>query len=325
MVEKTDGLKQNEGPAADRGGVFEGVPKGDTRLKAREIDPDYSEESEGTDQIKARIAETRNQMGETIDAIQDRLSLANISEHVTELVDSAIETAKDSAYDATVGKAVNIMKGVGDSFTQSETIKGIKKNPLPFALIGLGAGLLIYQSFNSRKGRAHDGDGAKRLTPGSRADEASFKFQATRRKLVEVTGRAVDGITGKAGAALETVTHAAGSAYDGVSDAFTGAYSSAGDLANRARERAGEYGTIAHDKYDEYLEENPLAIGAVALAIGAAVGFAIPATPYEGKLMGPARENLMLRAQDAAGEFVDKAKQAANEARQSIAESTNLG
>jgi methyl-accepting chemotaxis protein len=60
---------------------------------------------EETDHIKAQIAQTRSQMGETIDAIQDRLSFANISEQVSETVNSAIETAKDTAYDATIGKA----------------------------------------------------------------------------------------------------------------------------------------------------------------------------------------------------------------------------
>ena len=39
----------------------------------------------------------------------------------------------------------------------------------------------------------------------------------------------------------------------------------------------------------EYLEDNPLALGALAVAVGAAVGFAIPSTRYEGQLMGEAR------------------------------------
>jgi len=52
------------------------------------------------------------------------------------------------------------------------------------------------------------------------------------------------------------------------------------------------------------------------------VGFAIPSTQYEGKLMGDARENLVNRAQEAAGTLVDKAKQVANEAGQTIKEET---
>src|SRR3954447_16446311 len=46
------------------------------------------------EQIKGKIEETRNQMGETIDAIQDKLSFSNISEQVTEHVNNAVESAK---------------------------------------------------------------------------------------------------------------------------------------------------------------------------------------------------------------------------------------
>ena len=65
----------------------------------REFDDLAVDPPDETEQIKARIEETRSQMGETIDAIQDRLSFANISEQVSETVSNAIETAKDTAYD----------------------------------------------------------------------------------------------------------------------------------------------------------------------------------------------------------------------------------
>src|SRR5687768_2919864 len=119
-----------------------------------------SDVPEETEQIRARIEETRNQMGETIDAIQERLSFANISEQVSETVNNAIETAKDTAYDATIGKAVNFMKNVGDGVTHSDAFRTVRKNPLPLALIGAGVGLLAYQSF--AKGSSRVGNGRDR-------------------------------------------------------------------------------------------------------------------------------------------------------------------
>src|SRR5688572_23317016 len=111
-----------------------------------------------TEEIKAQIEETRNQMGETIDAIQERLSFANISEQVSETVNNAIESAKDTAYDATIGKAVNFMKNVGDGVSHSDAFRTVKSNPLPFALIGVGTGLLAYQTFSkSSSGRKGNG------------------------------------------------------------------------------------------------------------------------------------------------------------------------
>jgi len=286
-------------------------------VAGREFDSSADDAPEDTVQIKAQIQETRSQMGETIDAIQERLSFANISEQVSETVNNAIETAKDTAYDATIGKAVNFMKDFGDGVTSSGTFKTIRTNPFPFALIGLGAGLLVYQSYN----RGENGRQGKRSFEG-RGELNRSALASASRSATDASGRALDGITDKANAAFGTVTNAAGTAYEGVTGAVSTAYTGAGDLANKAYDRAGEFGTIASDKYDEYLEENPLALGALAVAVGAAVGFAIPSTRYEGQLMGEARENLVQRAQDAAGSLVDKAKQVASEAGQTIKQET---
>jgi ElaB/YqjD/DUF883 family membrane-anchored ribosome-binding protein len=292
------------------------------------------EAPEDTEQIKAQIEQTRSQMGDTIDAIQDRLSVANISEQVSERVNSAIETAKDTAYDATIGKAVNFMKNVGDDVSHSGAFRAVKKNPLPLALIGLGAGLLAYQSYSGKSSRRGGGRSSDKnfYSDGSRAANYATSGSAMR-GIGETASRAFDGISHKAGSALESVggsasaaldsvSTSAGAAYESVTGVVSNAYSEAGELAHRAYDRAGEYGTIAYDKYDEVLEENPLALGAVALALGAAVGFSIPSTKYEGKLMGEARENLVQRAQDAAGSIVDKAKQVASEAGQTIKQET---
>ena len=291
------------------------------------------ENPEETEHIKAQIEQTRSQMGETIDAIQDRLSVANISEQVSERVNSAIETAKDTAYDATIGKAVNFMKNVGDEVSHSGAFKVMKKNPLPLALIGLGAGLLAYQSYGGKSsrrgnGRAYgkafydEGNPANYGTYGSTNRGIGDKASSTLDGISDKAGAALNSVTSSAGAALESVSSTASSAYETVTGKVSGAYSEAGELAHRAYDKAGEYGTIAHERYDQVLEENPLALGAIAVALGAAVGLSIPSTNYEGQLMGEARENLMQRAQDAAGTLVDKAKQVATEAGETIKQET---
>ena len=212
-------------------------------------------------------------------------------------------------------------EGIGSRFTRntSKRFTIVKSNPLPIALIGLGAGLLVYQSFGGRgNGRSRNNWQERQFDDRRNRDSQRSALSSATQTIGETTSRAYDGIADKANAALGTVSNAAGTAFEGVTGAVSNVYSSAGDAAHRAYERAGEFGTIAHDKYDEYLEENPLALGAVALAVGAAVGLAIPSTRYEGQLMGEAREGLMNRAQEAAGSLVDKAKQVASEAGQTI-------
>src|SRR5438477_12905005 len=88
--------------------------KGDDQIAHRATDNDDTGTTEETENLKAKIAETRSQMGETIDELQERLSFSNISEQVSEHVSNVIETAKNSAYDATIGKAVGFMKNMGD-------------------------------------------------------------------------------------------------------------------------------------------------------------------------------------------------------------------
>src|SRR5688500_11567908 len=52
-----------------------------TDMERRSIETNTSEDApEETEHLKAQIEETRSQMGETIDAIQEKLSFSNISE-----------------------------------------------------------------------------------------------------------------------------------------------------------------------------------------------------------------------------------------------------
>lgn len=258
--------------------------------------------------IKGQIEATRNQMGETIDAIQDRLSFSNLSEQVSEHVSNAVETAKDAVYDATIGKAADIMKTFSDEILNTSIVQTAKNNPLPFILIGAGAGLLAYQSY-AGKGKS-----------GSRRHEFSRNADSHQGLHVDLKSSSADSARSKIGAVTDTVTAAAGTAYDKVSGAVDSAYTGVGDATGQAYSKAGDLGTAAKEKYDYYVEENPLAVGAVALALGAAVGFAIPATRYEGDLMGQARQDLIGKVQTTASDLLDKTKQAGADAAVALTE-----
>lgn len=267
--------------------------------------------SEETENIRAQIVETRAGMGETIDAIQEKLSLSNISEQVSEQVNNAIETAKDTVYEATLGKVVHFMKNTGRDISSSSFITTAKENPLPFVLIGLGAGLLAYQGLSKRSGGS---------TIGYRRQPRQLSESSVMRKAQGGIRNVKDSVSNAAGSAYDGVSRAAGSAIDGVTKAAENTYQGAGDLAQRAIDTAGDLGTRAQETYSHYLEEKPWAIGAVALVAGAAIGMAIPSTRYEGELMGEARLNLLNKVQGSANDFIDKAKEAAGEAGRAISE-----
>ncbi len=273
-----------------------------------EFSEDTSDISEETDQIRSQIDETRAEMGQTIDAIQERLSYANISEQVSDQVNNAIETAKDSVYEATIGQVVKYMKTAGDEMSKNSMVKTVRENPLPFILIGAGAGLLAYNSYN-KKEYGNGGTNRDYSTAGLRSGEyGKSKYDSSEKH--------ADGVESK-------VAGVASSAYDGIASAATSTVEGARDIAGRAYDKAGELGKATKTKYEHYIEEKPMVIGALALAAGAAVGLSIPITRYEGELMGEARQNLFTKAEETATGFVDKAKEVATEAGRTISEEMN--
>jgi len=170
--------------------------------------------------------------------------------------------------------------------------KTVKENPLPFVLIGAGAGLLAYKAYTKpsykESWRYRSGSRPELRTESSASESNSGQIQALADKASETAGHAVDKVTG----------------------ALHEGYARAGDVMNQAYGKAGEYKDVAVNQYQTYLNDNPLALGAVALGLGAVVALAIPATRYEGELMGETRDDLLNKAQNAASGLLDKTKQA---------------
>jgi hypothetical protein len=311
--------------------------------------------SEEPEEIRAEIEKTRSDMSETINAIQEKLTFSNISEQVKEEVSehitSAVETARDAVYGATLGKVENFMAKLkrnvndlagdyGPVVTDAGTtvVRAARNNPLPMALIGLGIGMLL---MNNRRSASRVS--SYRYSEGYDEDtELGYDYsnQSGRRSrgrssssgigLKSTTGaatRALGKVGDVAGSAYEGVSNVAGTAYSGVTTAASTAYEGVGSVANTAYEGVGSLGTHVkdaaswtQDTYSRQLEENPLAVGAVALALGAIVGLSLPSTQIEGQYMGEARENLLQKAQDAAGGLIDKAQQFAGDVTNSVKE-----
>jgi ElaB/YqjD/DUF883 family membrane-anchored ribosome-binding protein len=98
----------------------------------------------------------------------------------------------------------------------------------------------------------------------------------------------------------------------------------ASELSHEARERLHR----AQLRTRDFADENPLAVGAIAIAAGVGVGLLLPSTRPENRLMGEARDRLMGNARgmldearDAAGQVGDKAREAAQEIRGAASES----
>lgn len=301
-----------------------------TNTAAATDDDATEDEVEETEQIREQIVETRREMSETIDAIQEKLSLQNISEQVketvSEQVNHALTTAKATVYGATIGKAGEFMKNVGRELSKSDVGRVAANNPFPLLLIGLGVGLLAYQGFGSNRRRTYnyrsgyDNDYDRGYNDYERGYESSNRsmLRSAQDKIGGAASGAYESVSGAASTAASSVTGAASTAANSVTDAASKVYSGATDYAGRAYDKVGDLGTQAREQYDYYIEENPLAVGAVALAVGAAVGLSLPSTRYEGRLVGEYRQNLLDKAQSVAGDLVDRVKEVATEAKETI-------
>jgi hypothetical protein len=135
-----------------------------------------------------------------------------------------------------------------------------------------------------------------------------------------VAGDAANRVQGAASQATHAVGDAASRAQDAVGDAASRAQDAANEAAYRAQlaardaaRRASRTYDRVEDRFQRSLQENPLAVGAIALAIGAVAGLVLPQTERENQLMGEARDNLVEQAAHVAEDTADKVQQVAGE------------
>jgi ElaB/YqjD/DUF883 family membrane-anchored ribosome-binding protein len=242
------------------------------------------------ERTRAEIERTRADMSETVDAIQERLSPENLKEQ-----------AKDRVKDATVGKA----KGAGNSVVET-----IKENPLPAALTGLGIGWILAKARQRSTSpplhiREYEAAGASPTTYDQPPYADDYIAEGS------TTGRVVERTRDKVGETTSRVQDRAGQAASRAGDAVSNAGSATKNLGERTRQGAQR----ASAGFGRMVQENPLAVGALAAGVGAAVGLAIPETSKEHEVMGEARDNLVNQAQEKVQEAQGKAQQVAQEAK----------
>lgn len=266
---------------------------------------------ENPEQLRAEIEDTRAEMSQTLNEIQERLS----PEHLMGQV-------KETVRDATVGKVERVMQQAGETIAEvtepareamgragsaiKETGRSVGdvvwRNPIPAALIGLGLGMLVVRRY---RGNGHDYETQNR-TPRRqqyvRGDEMEYgDMEATSGTR---TGTRMDtgARTGSGAGTLNQMKE------------------TASDLANRSTAALSNLGTKAKDsastvgrRFGEVLRENPLAVGAVAVAAGTAIGLALPSTRFENEYVGEASQKLVDKAQEIGREAIDKVQDAAQQ------------
>jgi ElaB/YqjD/DUF883 family membrane-anchored ribosome-binding protein len=263
-----------------------------TQYEPRDPEPAYgaadqfgsgteSRSERSPDEIEREIERTRDRMSRNIDELGDRLSPSNLKEE-----------AKSAIKDAAQGAVSNV--GEQARRTSSRLVEVIRENPLPVIAVGAGVTWLLTQ--RSRSDVSGDRMARYAYTGPERRQGYGLKDRV---------GNAVSGVK-------ESVSEAAG-----------GVAERAGEIKEHAGERIGDWGNQARwqsrrlkTNLEHAAEDNPLALAIGAAVVGLALGLLLPGTQRENELMGPARDQLVDRAE----ETVERAKDAAVEAGREVKE-----
>jgi len=264
-----------------------------------------------------------------------------VSEKATPVIESAkekIETAKEK-----LAPAVDTAKHVGVKVKDAggTVVETVRMNPLPAAMIGIGLGWLLMSArrqhsssgemkrynndgndnrYNSSGYDAYDnyGSGNPAYSESGSYRDASYGTSRMESSLEPSTGEKVKESLSHAG---EAVSHFASDAKEKVSDIASNAKEKVTDLASTAKEKVTDLAGVTKEKatqtyssLDTWVHENPLAAGACALLIGAAVGMMIPATRKENEWFGHTRDELAHKATERAHDVMDKVQNVAQTA-----------
>jgi len=250
---------------------------------------------------KARIAETRAEMSQTIDCLQEKLNPQRIKNQVTA-----------SVRGATVGRAQQMLDN-----TRYGLMDRVRANPIPAAMVAIGLGWLFTRQPDNEylyeeaglAGRARDRMDETRSMAQSRMEDARTMAQSR-----------VDDAKTMAQSRVESAKTMAQSRMDDLTGRAQDTMSQVQNRASAMTDQARYQATRARGGFEQMLDENPLAVGAIALAVGAAIGLSAPTTSKENEVFGETRDRLMDRAQSTAQDAVQKAQQVAQKAATTVQE-----
>ncbi|HYD57218.1 MAG TPA: DUF3618 domain-containing protein [Burkholderiales bacterium] len=164
----------------------------------------------------------------------------------------------------------------------------VSTNPLPVALVGIGLAWLMAADRMDRRSGASTSSGPSRM------------------------GEMKESLHGS----MERMKESAGSMHERASGVMSAGRQKLDDTARMARERADQL----RSSYDRIVNEQPLSLGAIGLAIGAVMAAALPRTRKEEELLSGAREAIADKASELAKQASEKGRETLEKGRQHLDE-----
>lgn len=259
-------------------------------------------------EIENDVERSRARVNDTIDALRSSLSPGQI-------IDQVVDYARDSG-------GSDFVRNLGAS---------VRDNPLPVMLIGTGIGWLLfsgqkpadrYRSGYGSYPKQDDGPGlmerAGDMVSGAKdavLDAAARAGEA----MNDAAGAASDmrdGVVNRAsrvGAAVGNATGSGASIARDMGDSVRRQRHDMSDAIDQGREMAADGAArlraTASKGWRRMSREQPLLLGALGLAVGAALGALLPRTRMEDELVGEASDTVTRQVVDTAQEHYAAAKE----------------
>lgn len=267
-------------------------------------------------------------------------------EREAELSRNQLAASLEELRSITPGRIMDEILGYAKSGS-AELLRGLGKqvaqNPLPATLIGAGLAWMIMSNGSSERGSAYDTrthttsngswfSGTKHAassaaeSAGERASSAMHGLKDSAQNAMSGISDSIDSASGamkdRAQSAMSSLSGTASGIGDSLSSAYgavTGSVASAAnscvDAANSVIPSQDELMQAGQRIWD-FCKDQPLVVAGLGIAIGAALGAAIPETDAEHRLMGEAADQLKQKAQ----EFVTDPLKNANHMAKSVGE-----
>jgi cell division septum initiation protein DivIVA len=302
--------------------------------------------SKSADEVQREVQQSRAEVEEAIEAIQERLSPGQLFD-----------------------QAVDYMRGSGGNEFLRNLGATVRDNPVPIVLMSTGLAWLMLSGRRSGTGHEYEenylgdyaegrygagdypagyypaGDYRPEYDEGGVLADSPLDDVQRARRTAQDRGEGGHDAPGLAESAAETARSwgaEAGATAQQWSAGARSAVADAGERARRlgadarerlggagaslrqgahgARARAGRYGRRAQRGFFDMLQEQPLVLGAVGLAVGAAIGAALPTTETEDEWLGETRDQMKDRAARLTREQLDKARAAGRAAYETAIE-----
>ena len=187
----------------------------------------------------------------------------------------------------------------------------MRNNPVPVVLTLAGITWLVASSYNSRQPPGQDL--SSRFARSGVGQKLQQRAQTARERIQSTAMSAREKLS-------RSSSESSGEEWSSSSDATSGRFSNA---IHSARDTARVRARDVQDRVYTMMDEQPLVLGALAVAVGAIIGTAIPSTQYENRVLGAARDRTLSKAQELGQQQYETLKESVQQGSQSQSSGTS--